>query len=85
MRKNTFFHWGCEQLKRYLYKKGKTMMNQELLYRFFAGEATPEEIQKIKEWTEASKENRLELYREHKRPLRNNHFSTRLKIPIILC
>lgn len=42
------------------------MMNQELLYRFFAGEATPEEIQKIKEWTGASKENRLELYRERK-------------------
>ncbi|MEY8585782.1 FecR family protein [Phocaeicola sartorii] len=41
-------------------------MNKDLLYRFFEGQASVEEMKKIKEWTERSSENRSQLYRERK-------------------
>ena len=41
-------------------------MNKDLLYRFFEGQASVEEMKKIKEWTERSSENRSRLYRERK-------------------
>lgn len=42
------------------------MIDKDLLYRFFEGHASVEEMQKIKEWTELSDENRASLYRERK-------------------
>lgn len=41
-------------------------MNRDLLYRFFEGRASVDEMQAIKEWAEASEENNLTLYKERK-------------------
>ncbi len=39
-------------------------MEKEKLYKFFNREATPSEKEEIKEWVEASPENRELLFRE---------------------
>ena len=41
-------------------------MDKDLLYRFFEGHASVEEMKSIKEWTEASEENSKLLRRERK-------------------
>ena len=41
-------------------------MDKDLLYRFFDGRTSVEEMQEIKEWSEASEENREQLLRERK-------------------
>ena len=41
-------------------------MDKELLYRFFEGHASTEEMKVVKEWAESSDENRAALRRERK-------------------
>ena len=41
-------------------------MDKELLYRFFKGSASVEEMKQVKEWAEASDENRTTLHQERK-------------------
>ena len=41
-------------------------MNKNLLYRFFEGHASIEEMKQIKEWAESSEENLRVLYQERK-------------------
>jgi ferric-dicitrate binding protein FerR (iron transport regulator) len=39
-------------------------MEQEILYRFFEGDCTKEEIRKIRTWVDSSSENKKEFFRE---------------------
>ena len=41
-------------------------MNKELLYRFFEGRASAEEMKAIKEWSESSDDNHRFLLRERR-------------------
>lgn len=41
-------------------------MNKELLYRFFEGHASAEEMKAIKEWSESSDDNHRSLLRERR-------------------
>ena len=44
----------------------KVCMDKDLLYRFFEGRASVEEMRLVKEWSEASEENSKLLRRERK-------------------
>ena len=41
-------------------------MDKNLLYKYFEGETTPEEIRRIRMWTKESDENKKEFYQERK-------------------
>ena len=41
-------------------------MNKEVLYKYFSGKATPEELHSVREWVEASQENKELFFKERK-------------------
>lgn len=46
--------------------RSKIRMDKNILYKYFEGNALPEEISKIRKWTEESDENKKEFYHERK-------------------